>query len=205
MNDIILRGLAYLSGGIIWSIWFILVYFLVILILPLKWHNPTWTVIVVFMVYVWTMSNYLITARFNSLILKEKYSDSKGFLLHVFILNLALFVLSVPFYFLTQSVQDVALLYIIVTAWASNILQECFAKGWHFILTGVYGSIIWLFLIILAYVQITRVISDYTYLYFFIMPIINLTFFVTIETMDYIAWELYRKNNKNFFEISKDN
>lgn len=202
MNQYIIRVLSSFAGWLIWTIWFVAIYFLSITLLPLTKNNPTWWLTIIFMIFAWTMLNNIVSNLFISFSNSQKYSRFRSSIWQTFTLNICLFLVSLPFYLESQNLQQIALIYIIISSIWSSIILEALACEWKYILSGIYWSIIWSFIISLLFVKIAPLLDDYTMMFFFIMPIINMILTICIIIAEYINQEISKTLKTNFLDIN---
>lgn len=202
MNQYIIRVLSSFVAWLIWTIWFVATYFLSILLLPMSKNNPTWSLTIIFMIFIWTILNNIISNLFISFSNNKKYSRLRSSIWQTFTLNICLFIISLPFYLEFKSVQQIALIYIIISSIWSSIILETFALDWKYILSWIYWNIIWSFVISLLFIKISPFMEDYTMIFFFIMPIINMILTICTTISEYINQEIFKILKTNFLDIN---
>ena len=167
MQNYLLRIVSSFAGWIVWTVAFVWVYFLSLVLLPDNEINPAASLTIIFLVFVSTSLNNLVSNILISLSDSMKYSKMRSSIWQIFSLNIVLFSLSIPFYFIFNSIQLVAICYIVISSFASFLLLEAYAHKGNFILTWLYWSTISLFLISISFFQIFASIGDFTYIFFF--------------------------------------
>ena len=203
MRFILLKILSSFAGSILWTVAFVAAYFISLVILPDVKFNPANSVTITFMIFVWTALNNIVSNLLISLSDTQKYDRMRSSILQTFNLNITLFLVSLPFYFIFSSVQIIAICYIVISTFASFVLLENFAKDGNFILTWLYWAVVALFLISISFFQVFIGLVDFTYVFFFIMPIINLMFTICMMASEYIAGEFYSIFGDNYFDVKK--
>jgi len=160
----LLRLLSGFVGGITGTLSAFVIYFVMISFVPAGDEATSISVfIVIIMAFVATLTANTLTATMVTFLDNEKYSRRKTIITHVFIFNLVLFFLTIPFYLLGISLDiviGVAALHFVLSAFVSSLIMEIIA-GHEYSLVGVYGSSLAIFITIaLAFVALITNPSD---------------------------------------------
>lgn len=174
MQSNLIRILLSALWAIVWTLMIVLVYMLS-LSLFWTWPNKQFSKItLIFIIFIWSIIANNLSALFISLSDQEKYNKMQNSILHIFLFNLMLFILSLIFYLSTDQIQEVALIHIILSIMWSNILLESFWKWWKYILSWIYWTILWSFLLALILKKWIEFLNDYTLITFVILPLSHL-------------------------------
>ena len=138
-----LRILGGVVGGVTGTIIMLMVYFLSLAALPSDGgatSSGITSFVLITMILLSTLSANMVSSQIIALSDKEKYRDSRTTLLHVFILNLVLFVFVTPVYLFSDpsKLQIVAAFHLLISAQMSALMMEIFA-GDQYPLVGTYG------------------------------------------------------------------
>lgn len=144
----LLRLLSGFIGGITGTLAAFVIYFIMISFVPAGDEATSISVfIVIIMAFIATLTANTLTATMVTFLDNEKYSRRKTIITHVFIFNLILFFLTIPFYVLGISLDiviAVAALHFILSAFVTSLIMEIIA-GYEYSLLGVYGSSLGIF------------------------------------------------------------
>ena len=138
-----LRILGGVIGGITGTIIMLMIYFLSFAALPADdsaASSGITSFVLITMILLSTLSANMVSSQIIALSDKEKYQDSKTTLLHIFVLNLALFIFVTPVYLFSDpsKLQIVAAFHLLISAQMSALMMEIFA-GNQYPLVGTYG------------------------------------------------------------------
>lgn len=202
MQNYLLRVISSFAGWIVWTVAFVWAYFLTLILLPNSDFNPTASLTIIFLVFISSSLNNIVSNILISLSDTQKYTKMRASIWQIFTLNIFLFAISIPFYFIFNSIQLVAISYIVISSFASFLVLEIYARKGNFILTWLYWATVSLFLVSISFFQIFSSLGDFTFVFFFIMPIVNLMFSVCILCAEFVASEAYKTYWINFLDIN---
>lgn len=148
-STLLLKLLATAAGGGVGSLILVVIFFLASsLLTPLTapeegYVSPIFVFVLLIMIFLSSTASNIVSTWLLALTERGKYTRIASTIYQVFIVNLIVFILMAPIYFLTATV-DVGViayaiaLHIILTAQASAIILEI-VSNYRYALVGVYG------------------------------------------------------------------
>jgi len=195
-TTLLLKLLASAAGGGVGSLVLLLIFFLASSLLtplttPDSYVSPIFVFVLLIMIFLSSTASNIISTWLLALTERDKYTRISSTIYQVFIVNLIVFLLMAPIYFLTATV-DVTIisyaiaLHIIMTAQVSAIILEIISN-YRYALVGIYGvtcSILvssGIMLALAAYIDSPQI------LLFLALPIVwgTIAFMSSIVTMVY--------------------
>ncbi len=194
---LLLKILAALGGGGVGSLILVVIFFLASsLLTPLTtpdegYVSPIFVFVLLIMIFLSSTISNIVSTWLLALTERGKYSRVSSTLYQVFIINLIIFLLMVPIYFLTSSI-DVGItayaiaLHIILTAQVSAIIMEI-VSNYRYALVGVYGVTISILVSSGVMLGFAAYIKSPQILLFLALPIVwgSIAFVGSIVTMIY--------------------
>jgi len=163
--------------------------------------SPIFVFILIVMVFISSTIGNILSALLLSFTEKEKYTRRASAIYQIFIISLIIFILMVPVYLITASI-DTNLtayavgLHIIISAQVSALILEIISDN-RYALVGVYGVTFGVLLSAAVMLGIARLIISPTILLFVALPVVwgSIAFFLSISTILY-GWiaRLYDKD-----------
>ena len=199
MQQNLIRILLSALWAIVWTLMIVLIYMLSLSIFWI-WPSEQFSKItLIFIIFVWSIVANSLSTLFVSLSNTEKYNKMEHSMLHIFLFNLILFVLSLIFYLSTSQIQEVALVHIILSIMWSNIILESFWKWGLFILSWIYWTILWSFLLSIILIQSTRLLDNYSLLIFLLLPFSHILISSSIVFMEFVIKKIEKTTKKRIF------
>ena len=199
------RVLVSVFWATVWTLMILLVYLFSISVFgSWDWNEQFSKLTIIFIIFIWSIVSNSLSSLFVSLNDSEKYTRLRSAIFHIFSINLALFVVSLLFYYSIKNIELVALVHIILSLVWSNILLEAFAKDKKFVLTWIYWSLIWAFILWITIKFLIWLSDGYTILFFLILPLSTLIISVTTIFTEKITAEISRLNWKDIFDLETE-
>jgi len=143
-----LRLLSGLGGGFGGALIAFLAYFAFVSFLPTQGTSSISIFTTIVIGFVVSLSTNVLATILVSFMDEEKYSRRKTMITHVFIFNLILFFVTIPFYALATAlgqVTAVAMVHFILSGFISSLILEVLA-GSEYALLGIYSQALGVFL-----------------------------------------------------------
>ena len=148
-NLFLLRLLSGIAGGVIGTLAVFLVYFIMHALVSSEGEVTSISAfVIIVMGFVGTLTANTLTATMVTFIDNDKYSRRKTIITHIFLFNLILFFLTIPFYLMGISleiVNGIAALHFLLSAFVSALIMEIIA-GHEYSLLGVYSTALGIFM-----------------------------------------------------------
>jgi hypothetical protein len=191
------RLFSVFLGGILGSISMFAIYYINLNIMDIP-ENLITEFFLIFMVFIGSITANIFSSAFLNFIYPEKYFYKKTIIWHIFLSNLFLFTISFPLYFLVKTdIFQLSIIHLIFSVFISKVLQETFAGKGSYTITGLYGSIFSLFLIIFIYYFFNE-LFQFNLTPFIILPLYWIFTEFLIITIEEI-YSLIFKTTKNSF------
>lgn len=153
--------------------------------------SPVFIFILMIMIFLSSTSGNILSALLLSFTEKDKYTRRASTVYQIFIVSILIFLLMVPVYFITASI-DIGLvayavaLHIIITAQVSALVLEIISN-FRYALVGVYGVTFAVLLSAAVMFGLARLIVSPTILLFVALPVVwgSIAFIQSIVTMIY--------------------
>lgn len=160
----LLRLLSGVVGGIAGTLALFVVYFVLLNVVPdTDGVNSLSFFVIIVMAFVGTLVANSVTAVMVSYLDNAKYMRRKTTILHVFVFNLVLFLLTIPLYFLALQLDIVTAMvaiHLLLSAFISALIMELLA-GERYALIGLYSLAFGIFFAItLAMILVAYNISE---------------------------------------------
>lgn len=143
-----LRLLSGIAGGVVGMLIAFVAYFIMSTFIPAGEGVSSLSLFaIIVMAFVATLSANTLTAVMLTFMDHEKYSRRKTTITQVFLFNLVLFFMSIPFYLLAIPLgisSGVVALHFLLSAFVSSLIMEILA-GYEYSLVGVYASSLGIF------------------------------------------------------------
>lgn len=175
------RFISALMGGMFGTFFMFLIYGMSIFLLGNK-ENPITSFILIFMIFLGSLTSNLMCGVLFSLSAPDKYTERSHMLWHAFLINLFLFFVAFPFYILIAHTFFVAIIHILLSTFASSLVYEFFTEKGSYALTGLYSSLFTLFILSMSFLLLQN--SSISSLFLFaILPFVwSITVFITLIT-----------------------
>ena len=137
-----LRFLGGIIGGVSGTIIMLMIYFLSFAALPAQEESAASITkfILIAMVLLSTITTNMVSSQIITISDRDKYQDSRATLINIFVLNLVLFIFTIPLYIFIdgENLQFIAAFHLLISAQMSALIMEVFA-GYQYPLVGAYG------------------------------------------------------------------
>ncbi|MBD3360746.1 hypothetical protein GF366_03015 [Candidatus Peregrinibacteria bacterium] len=203
----LLKILAALAGGIIGAVILLVIFFLASsLLTPLtsadEYISPIFIFILMMMIFIASTVGNLLSTFLLSLTESEKYKRISSTIYQVFIISLIIFILMVPVYFITATINIgivayAVALHIIISAQVSALILEI-VSNYKYSLVGVYGVTFSVLLSAGIMFGMASIVESPTILLFAALPVVwgSIGFIGSIVSMVY-GW-IARIYDKDF-------
>lgn len=161
-----LRLLSGLGGGIGGGLIGFLAYFALSFALPVQETSSISIFVTLAVVFAATLSTNTLATALVSFMDEEKYARRKTMLTHVFIFNLILFFITVPFYVLGTGlgqIMSVTVVHFLLSGFISSLILEILSTRQEYSLLGIYSQALGIFLtlgfgLLIASLQVSELI-----------------------------------------------
>lgn len=171
MQNNLTRILLSILWAIVWTLMILLIYTFSLSIFW-TWPNEQFSKItLIFIIFIWSIIWNSLSALFVSYSNNEKYNKIQYSMFHIFIFNFILFILSLGFYLSSDEIQNIALVHTLLSIIWTNIILESFWKEWKYILSWIYWTLLWSFLLFLILIKLIKYLDDYTIITFILLPL----------------------------------
>lgn len=143
-----LRLMSGLGGGIGGALIAFLVYFGLLSFIPVEESNSLSIFITLAVGLAVTLATNILATVLVTFMDEEKYARRKTMMSHVFIFNLILFLITVPFYVLgtgLDQVLTITMIHLLLSGFISSLILEVLA-GYEYALLGIYSQAMGVFL-----------------------------------------------------------
>jgi len=179
----LLRLLSGIAGGVLGAVVIVVIFLVASSVLPSvsdfqgeEIISPVMIFLMMIMVFLSSTAGNILAVFLMGLTEREKYTRQSSTMTQVFTVNLIIFLMMVPVYFLTASmgmeaIAYVVMLHMIITAQVSVIIMEIVSNYRHS-LVGVYGTTFAVVAAIGLLFALARILDNASVLIFLALPVV---------------------------------